>query len=189
MTPIITHPVMAQVLLNILTLTLYYQPQPVDVPAVDAASMIVTKPHVKFTSDLKAIMAVVVDINPYMAKNGKKGQMWKDIAEEVKKKGLCETHSETTIKKKVDMLLLYHEVCFLSAESYLTDCCLTQNPNNTTGKQIAQELGESGHITIAALLDRAMYLRDSANKVAEEQKDKTCKVHFILFVPVTYFNI
>lgn len=51
-----------------------------------------------------------------------------------------------------------------------------QNPNSPAGAQIAQELGESGRITIAALLDRAVYLRDTASKVAEENKDKARKV-------------
>lgn len=70
--------------------------------------------RVKFTAaDLKAIMGLVVDINPYMAKHGSKGQMWKDIADGVRKKGFCTTHSETTIKKKVEMLLAYHEVSFI----------------------------------------------------------------------------
>jgi hypothetical protein len=64
--------------------------------------------------DLKALMGVVVDVNPYMAKHGMKGQMWKDVAEGVKKKGFCGAHSETTIKKKVEMLLAYHEVNFIS---------------------------------------------------------------------------
>jgi hypothetical protein len=73
----------------------------------------VGRPRVKFAAaDLKAIMGVVVDINPYMAKHGMKGQMWKDVADEVKKRGFCSTHLETTIKKKVDMLLAFHEVCF-----------------------------------------------------------------------------
>lgn len=83
------------------------------------------RPRSKFTSaDLKAIMSVVVDVNPYMAKHGKKGQMWKDIAEKVKGMGKCLTHSETTIKKKVDALLSYHEVCWLFILSCSSLTCL-----------------------------------------------------------------
>jgi hypothetical protein len=145
----------------------------------------------KFTAaELKAIMGMVVDVNPYMAKHGSKMKKWKDVAEGVKQRGFCKTHSDTTIKKKVDMLLAYHEVYLPSPFSTSTNYICPQNPNSPAGAQIALELGESGRITIAALLDRAVYMRDTASKVAEEYKDKTRKVrpspfffpfHFLMF--------
>jgi hypothetical protein len=71
------------------------------------------RPRTKFSSaDLKAIMEAVVDVKPYLAKHGEKGPKWKEVAEKVKARGYCQLQAETTIKKKVDLLLAYHEVSF-----------------------------------------------------------------------------
>jgi hypothetical protein len=43
------------------------------------------------------------------------------------------------------------------------------------------ELGQDGGTVIAALLEKALHLRDTANEVAEEQKEKTRTVRGLAF--------
>lgn len=61
----------------------------------------------------------------------------------------------------------------------LTPC--TQNPDAAGSAQIRVELGQDGGTVITALLEKALHLRDTANKVAEEQKEKTRTVCGLAF--------
>ncbi|KAF8466265.1 hypothetical protein DFH94DRAFT_686153 [Russula ochroleuca] len=111
----------------------------------------------KFTAnDIKQLMAAVCEVNPFMARWREKGAMWKGVAALVKKNGACLLHSEASIKNKVNSLLAYQ-----------------QNPDAAGSAQIRVELGQDGGTVITALLEKALHLRDTANKVAEEQKEKT----------------
>jgi hypothetical protein len=140
------------------------------------------RPRAKFASeDMQAIAGVAIEVNPWMAKHGEKGNMWKKVAQMLWDRGKCRQHTDLTIRKKMDQLMAYHEVrvCIVLLSHLLT---LPQNPNGPIGSQISSDLGETGRICIAALLDRAVYLRDGANKVAEENKEKVKKVCHALLV-------
>jgi hypothetical protein len=56
------------------------------------------------------LAGLVVDLNPFAAKHGKKGAMWEEVAQACKAKGLFMTSLMDIIKNKALALIKYHEV-------------------------------------------------------------------------------
>jgi hypothetical protein len=65
-----------------------------------------------FTSrDIRKLMAVVCDVNPFMAEWGKMGKKWAEVCEKTRAVKACVGHSDATIQHKVTALLEYQKVC------------------------------------------------------------------------------
>ena len=65
-------------------------------------------PRTLFTSqDLRKLMAVVCDVNPFMAEWGNVGKKWAKVCKKIRAEKACIGHSNATIQHKVATLLEY----------------------------------------------------------------------------------
>jgi hypothetical protein len=67
--------------------------------------------------DIRKLMAVVCEVNPYMAGWGKIGKKWVEVCEKTRAVKACLSHSNSTIQHKVTALLDYQKV-------RLFHCCI-----------------------------------------------------------------
>ena len=58
-------------------------------------------------------MAVVCDVNPFMAEWGNVGKKWAEVCKKIRADKACIGHSNATIQHKVAALLKYQKVCIL----------------------------------------------------------------------------
>ena len=55
-------------------------------------------------------MAVVCEVNPFIAEWGKRGEKWAEVCKRTKAANACIGHSNVTIQNKVHALLEYQKV-------------------------------------------------------------------------------
>jgi hypothetical protein len=67
-----------------------------------------------------SLASVVVDVNPFRAKHGKKAVQWEEVAHHVKAQGFFMNSSTDVVKNKAMALLKYQEVCTLFV--FCSDC-------------------------------------------------------------------
>jgi hypothetical protein len=72
-------------------------------------------------------MAVVCEVNPFMAEWGNVGKKWLEVCTKTRKAMACVSHSNSTIQNKVTALLEYQKVhcVFMYLSSLSHQYCFT----------------------------------------------------------------
>lgn len=133
--------------------------------------------------EMEQMVAVTIDVNPYLAPHMQKGKRWEEVAKRLRLQDLCMRSTGKTIKNKVEALLKHHEV---SVDVSDIDPMLTalyrrnvkkSNPNSVITKTLRKN--PSVEARMPALLDRLTGLKAQAQNVKENQADNVRKVRRI----------
>ncbi|KAF7978532.1 hypothetical protein HWV62_45426 [Athelia sp. TMB] len=107
-------------------------------------------------TELKELIRITIEENPFGAKHGEKGAAWKRVSQWLKALGYFCKSSVETIKHKLMLRIAYQE-----------------DPKSYAGSKVAREMTSTGGIKIAALLDRISEMQNIAATQTEEQKEHT----------------
>ncbi|RDX41132.1 hypothetical protein OH76DRAFT_1503083 [Lentinus brumalis] len=105
--------------------------------------------------ELQQMVTVTTQHNPYLAPRSRRGETWAAVLRDLQSQGLCLTSSVRTIQNKVKALLEHHR---------------NSNPRSEISKALDRHASIKAQMP--ALLDRLTGAKQSAAKVAEEQKDQ-----------------